>query len=336
MKPRLALAALASAIALSACAADVAIDAQPPVSPLLSGEEFYAERDALTAIVRDQSPRQALAELRRKTGLDERYAATCHDLAHEIGREAIRAQGGFAEAMVFADEICNSGYMHGIIEIAFERSRDIGATMNTICEGLPEKRFAAWECFHGVGHGLMFESQNDMPGSIALCNTYSTQFRRKACANGVYMENFNADAVLHPSEYVDVDNPLSPCSDQPTEHRLDCYLYAPTHYLSLHEGDYAGALELCEAVAIQARFACIRGVGMQAMKEHVLDPADALAICDLPNAKDESACIAGAIGLLVNHHGSPIPARAVCAALDEARMDPCLKEISAVAVLFEP
>ena len=48
--------------------------------------------------------------------------ASCHDLVHEVGREAYKKYGDFSEAMKYQDEVCNSGYLHGYIESRFRRA----------------------------------------------------------------------------------------------------------------------------------------------------------------------------------------------------------------------
>lgn len=36
--------------------------------------------------------------------------------------------------MKYQDEVCNSGYLHGIIEARFSRSDDVFADMKTMCD----------------------------------------------------------------------------------------------------------------------------------------------------------------------------------------------------------
>jgi hypothetical protein len=97
---------------------------QPIISAQeLSANEYKKLRNDLVEIVIKQNPRLALTTLREKASSNEAIARSCHDLVHEIGHEAYEKYGDFGQAMQYQNDMCNSGYLHGIIESHFAKHR---------------------------------------------------------------------------------------------------------------------------------------------------------------------------------------------------------------------
>jgi hypothetical protein len=86
--------------------------------------------------------------------------------------------------MEFQSDICGSGYIHGVIEEHFAHVKDVNTEMFKVCATQEGK------CFHGVGHGFMYYTYNDLPQSLQLCDKYTDSFARINCYDGVFMENF--------------------------------------------------------------------------------------------------------------------------------------------------
>jgi hypothetical protein len=167
-------------------------------------------REELYTLVEQENPRAALDRMRALMKEDPELLRSCHPFMHQIGRRAYARYGSFAEAAQYRDDICNSGYLHGAIEAHFLTVSDPVAAMRTICEGYEPNRYPSWQCYHGVGHGVMFFKKNDLPAALALCGEYASSFARGTCANGAYMENFNTHEQMHPTRYVNPDDPFFP------------------------------------------------------------------------------------------------------------------------------
>lgn len=299
-----------------------------------SGEEAAGGRYA--ALVRDEDPRYALARLGEDMEDDEDVLRTCHPIVHEIGHAAYNKYGDFGEAMKFQDEVCNSGYVHGVIEERFAHSDDVLADMKTMCADYRPGSYLQWQCFHGIGHGVMYYTSNDLPRALEMCDAFGDEAGRSSCVNGAFMENFGADGNLHVSEYLKEDDPLYPCAEQEARHKADCYIYAPVYYLGGNEGDYEGALKLCEDAAEEAlRPACVQGVGSQAMKENLDDPKFVESMCEGNSPADTVSCVQGMASLHINHHGSLGPARGMCGRLDPPNKAACLGVIRTMSPMFE-
>jgi hypothetical protein len=298
-------------------------------------EKRYEEIEAdLTALVREEDPRAALEKLRREIKTDDALARSCHPLVHDIGHAAYEKYHDFGEAMKYQDEVCNSGYLHGIIESRFEDSDDVFADMKTMCDRYPQGSYMSWQCYHGIGHGVMFYTANDLPRSLEMCDGFDSNFGRSSCANGVFMENFNADQKLHLSRFLKEGDPFYPCAEQADRYKADCYLYAPSYFLSLNRDDYDAALEWCKGAEAGFEPWCAYGVGTQAMKENLNDPELVESVCMHGDPEQTAPCIEGMAGLYINHHGSLEPARELCTRLETSNRPACYDAVKAHASLF--
>ncbi len=300
----------------------------------LSKDEFQKYKDELLLLVGTQGPHIALEKIREEIKNDKKLLRVCHDLVHEIGHEAYEKYGSFGQAMKYQDEICNSGYLHGIIESHFSSSKDIFSTLNKVCADYVSGSFISWECYHGVGHGLMYYTDNDVPRSLELCLSYKDLFASSSCRNGVFMENFNSDQKVHVSKFLKDDNSFYPCTEQLEEDKDDCYFYAPTYYLSRHLGEYQSALQWCQQAGDPYRLTCISGVGSQAVKENISIPKAVEKLCLNLENTEASACIRGMVGLYINHHGSLEPAKQLCEILEPGSKQICLDVVTDYSSLF--
>lgn len=300
----------------------------------LPDERYEEIKGNYLTLVKDEDPGVALAQLRDEIETDDALARSCHDLVHEVGREAYKKYGDFSEAMNYQDEVCNSGYLHGIIESRFSESDDPFVTMQTMCSEYPQGNFLSWQCYHGVGHGVMYYTANDLPSSLEACDTFGSPLARGDCSNGVFMENFSADQKLHLSEFLRESDPFYPCAEQAERHKKNCYLYAPTYFLSIHKDDYAGALEWCHGAEDSFEEACAKGVGSQTMKENIRDPKFTESICMGGSTDQVEPCVEGMVNLYLNHHGSLESARELCGRLEASNQQTCLDSVEANSKLF--
>jgi hypothetical protein len=180
----------------------------------------------------------------------------------------------------------------------------------------------------------MFYTANDLPRSLEMCDRLGDDFAGSNCANGVFMENFNADQKLHLSEFLKEEDPFYPCMNQAERHKTDCYMYAPTYFLSLHENDYAGALEWCEGAEAGFEDACAYGVGTQTLKVHLNDPGFVESVCTGGAPEQREPCVEGMAALSVSHHGALEPARGLCARLEPMNRPACYDAVEAHSSLF--
>lgn len=300
----------------------------------LTQEEYLKVRESYKALLEKENPRVALNKLREEIKTNDGLSRSCHEIVHALGHEAYMKYSDFAKALEYQDEVCNSGYLHGIIESHFSTTNNIFDTINSVCSNYDAKKFIGWECYHGVGHGLMFYTSNDLNKSISLCESYKDSTKSSSCTNGVFMENFNTNQKIHPSDYLDKNNPFYPCNLQNEKYKSDCYTYAPTYYLSLNKNDYSKALDWCKGAEQGYDTICSFGVGSQIIKENINNPKLVEDICMHADKNLISSCISGMVNLYINHFGNLEPAESLCNKLEESNKLSCKNTVRSMQSLF--
>ncbi len=279
---------------------------QAPLPPVQV--ETYDEAESIvTEIVAKEGARPALDMLRRIAEGNTSLAGECHGLAHIIGHDAL-GKYGFEEALTFEDDICGSGYLHGVIESHFAKTdeEDVPALFANTCAPQSGK------CFHGLGHGVMDVYDNDIDRSLALCHSLTQIFQQIQCAEGVFMEHFASDGTGHPSPLLTPDDPYQACRTRRDADRGVCAFYAPRYFLRLHPGAYDDALRWCDTIDVDSRPACLKGVGSAAMKVHVAEPKVAIAACATLEGEDYTLCMEGLVSYRIVHFASTQAGREFC------------------------
>ncbi len=271
------------------------------------------------AIVNDHDPDIALAKLRIILAKEKELLSVCHGLVHEVGHAAY-AKYGFEEAIAFEDDLCGSGYIHGIVETHMEGIDDIPAALPTLCPPTAAK------CFHGIGHGLMYTSVNNLEESIRLCGTFKEGFQRIQCAEGVFMENFDAEGRFHRNPLLNPEDPYSVCRVQSTINEGVCAFYAPRYYVRIHPREYQAAFAWCNSeVPVGPRDACIKGVGDVAAKQNIDDPLSVEKLCMTLEGERRRFCIEGLTSYTIVHYASALKGRALCRQMQKENREWCLK-----------
>ena len=282
----------------------------------------------LRLIVEDDGPPGAFLRLRSVLVDDPALESLCHGLVHEIGHAAYEKEG-FDGALKYEDDLCGSGYIHGIVEEHLDRVRDIEAVLPTVCD--PD----AAKCFHGIGHGLMYKLDNDLERSVALCGTFPEAFQRVQCAEGVFMEIFDSETRFHASSYLKEDDPLFPCRGLDAVNEGVCAFYATRYYLRLHPRAYEGALAWCmESVPKGPRDACIKGVGDSAMKQNITDPLFVESLCMHVSEPKRHYCIEGMVSYAIVHAAKTSAGEAMCPRLMPRNRPACAKAVLEAAEVY--
>lgn len=256
-------------------------------------------------------PKAFLEHLAKLMKEDSQIAASCHPLAHGVGRKAFQNLGfeaAFGSLPGTDDDAilrtCNAAYMHGIIEhyLAAEKnlSNSVILVEKTLCNKLtPPKGMLAsnkWECEHGIGHGIVqhVRAQKDKETLVdALTYCKNTSVDTETCQNGVWMDHFAStrmtNTMLEP-ESLKICNDFSGASID----SWDCLIYAPTEYLLHNPRDYAGAIQFCRD-GLQDPTVCVQGVGSQAGKENMLNFMPVETACLSAGDNLQNLCVIAAL-----------------------------------------
>src|SRR5579859_4613913 len=302
-------------------------------STKLSPEQYNTMSVKLTALVQQQNPRVALEALKKEMNQDPKVNASCHELLHELGRASYTKYHDFAKAMEYRDETCVSGYTHGVIEAYFAQNNDAVSSLTLLCQKYPQDTYIKWECIHGVGHGLMYYSGNNLPFSLRTCDVFKTAVEQGACYNGVFMENFNADTLLHPSRFVSLTDPFMSCKNS-QKFKAECYENAPIYYFNQRNDDYLGALRWCDTLSLTDQLACYEGVGAQITRRHFTNPQFVEKICLSGDQRGQVSCISGMTAWYIDYYASLKPAENICPKLQEQSRKFCMLTIAANGILF--
>lgn len=295
-----------------------------PVEPL--SPEAYKELEArLVALVEEEDPRVALNTLQAEIDRSESVLRSCHGLVHEIGHEAYEKYGDIAKAFSYRDEICGAGYIHGVIESYMDEKGFEESELSTICSSYEgEDRD---NCFHGVGHGLMFYTRNDVPTSVSSCHALTDTKARIRCAEGVFMENFESDDVFHLSEYADTENLFGICREQKEIYQKGaCYFYAPIFYLNEHERKYPDMFALCREAETPYITTCISGTASRVTKENIQRPSLVFSYC-MKQKGYEGACVEGMGSYYYTHFGDPKKVEELCTQVAKDYISACTRTL---------
>ncbi|MGH7249810.1 MAG: hypothetical protein ACREGC_02450, partial [Minisyncoccia bacterium] len=199
-----------------------------------------------------------------------------------------------------------------------------------VCDGTGA---LAGRCYHGVGHGLMFYFNNDLPTALTTCDTYKENdpsSPRNHCYEGVFMQNFLSDPdapLVLPSKYLDPKNPFYPCGTESAKFKPYCYFYAPILFLNLHNDDYSAALSWCNSAERDGILACVRGVGSLTMKYNIKDPVYVESICMQATPAEIPSCIDGMVSYYLTFSFSSESTKNMCLQLQTQDQPDCMKAI---------
>jgi hypothetical protein len=293
-------------------------------------EQFSAQ---VTELVQTKDPTAALTFIEKEIQTNQKMMELCHPLVHLTGHLAYEKYGDFAKAITYQDDICGSGYLHGVIERKFVSIKDPVTEMRTICSDVPKEDLDT--CYHGVGHGLMYYYENDIPRSIAMCQNYRNANAITRCAEGVYMENFSTTKdSLHSTQYLKDSEPFYPCAEQPESLKNVCYFYTSIYYLHLHPNQYNQGLEHCLQAEPKHQYACAKGIGSRVMKENLTDIAFDESVCNQAPASLRVPCIEGLTSYHLVNFDSQVKTKAMCQQLQPDNQETCVRYVSQRTLSF--
>jgi hypothetical protein len=223
-------------------------------------------------------------------------ASDCHRIAHRMGSAALALyKDDVAKAFIAGSPVCWSGYYHGIVERAFLGQPDdkLAVVARQLCSDpqINVQRFLAYQCIHGLGHGLMIYTGYDLPGSLKTCDELRTGFDRVSCTGGVFMENFTSSYGVK-SKYLRASDPIYPCNAVAERHKLYCYLLVTSNALRIYGYDLKKTAAACLRSEPAWVSTCYESFGRDASGMAGTDAGKALATCRLA-ATHESECLYG-------------------------------------------
>lgn len=262
-------------------------------------DDFLCLRQAFGNIAFYRDPQIALAQLDTLSRSDATVANLCHPITHSIGHAAYtKYNGDAALALIHGSMTCSSGYYHGVIERAFSGvpRTDIPKVAHALCASLHHgATFLLWQCVHGLGHGLMIYSANDLPYSLRVCHGLATSAEQQTCSGGVFMQNFLPGVMaIAPTKWVKARDLLYPCDVVAQPDKLYCYLIVTSRILPQVGYDWKAASKWCRRAEPAWVKTCFQSLGRDASGFATENAEKILRICDSAGSMARE-CIYGAV-----------------------------------------
>jgi hypothetical protein len=285
----------------------------------------------------------AFGLLENLSEIDSDVRRESHPVAHGLGRYAFDAYGSIQLAMEECSYRVFAGCFHGALEAYFSSLHDV--TLGAIRGLCPEDNdFREYTCLHGVGHGLMLQSRNDLNGSLDMCSFLPGDFARASCYGGAFMQNIvgylesRSGTVGHehgsahdhggPLVYlVDAADPSYPCNAVESPYQKTCWLIQTSLILHFNGGDFRATAQVCEEEPDGHQETCFRSYGRDVGARTRGDVARAVVLCGHPSSDAwRGVCIEGFVANAILRDADPGRGLAVCAQVPEGMQAPCYRQ----------
>lgn len=309
-----------------------AVELPPPAPSLAALKECLAKQapgsdECLDMLFRGELEKHAPGELLKSVHKYEEEDAglrlACHPVVHSLGREIFRVKGNIHDAFLACDQTCHSGCYHGAVE-RFLRGdskaparhvteSEIARKAPTACDATVERR-VYFQCLHGLGHALMFFTENELDTSLKGCDALLDTWSQESCYGGVFMENVVSS--LTDQRKLSTTDPHYPCDQVAQKYRRSCYWMQTSRMQEMgltieqqfQECRNAGAFALD----------CAQSVGRDlSNSSRGGNSLIAAAQCERGEGDARRACIRGAVYALIDNTWDLTYATPFCAALQE-------------------
>lgn len=224
----------------------------------------------------------------------------CHPLAHRIGREAYNILGDAVKAFSVGDETCANGYYHGVLEGYLAKSPKLEEAVAGVCQGNGTvSAYIYYQCVHGLGHGLMFKTGDNIAESLKDCDLLKSAYDRESCYGGVFMQNIVNDAPYntgHGPPVVKASDPLYPCDDVSIvsdKYQGACYFLSTTQIIKSTGTNWAAMAGWCDQAPVKYRYLCYQSMGRDVSGSTLRDPGKGYAACQQASPNYVGDCIQG-------------------------------------------
>lgn len=259
-----------------------------------------------------------------------------HFVMHEIGREAYAVTDGNVTAALdvqkrhtkpeqFDYEL--DGYRHGLFEAFFaDRGTHDASLATEICpDSIHVKRSTPVgvyayppapisqeendqdQCFHAVGHGIMYANNNDIKLSLSQCDKMPEDWQQQWCYYGAFMQYTYTDWPGYESElerHTKIPNGMTMaqlCNELPLRQQNACSRLAGRGFIDKETRNskehVTKVFDQCLSVRKQYQESCIvETAGSFLPEAFAKDPKQAFDMCTtvFTDTKSRRACIFGA------------------------------------------
>jgi cytochrome c553 len=276
----------------------------------------FCFRQAFGNLAYQEGPEKALATLGKDDTSISGVHADCHQISHWIGHAGLVYYKNHAGvALSHGAMTCNSGYYHGVMQMAFAGlPKDaVVRKAKKLCNvpAVNTSDFLLYQCVHGLGHGLMIYSGDDLPWSLKTCHKLQDQFDQISCTGGVFMQNL--DTTMGVSRFLSNKNPIYPCNVVHGQDKYYCYLQVTSRILTLDGYNWTKTADWCRKAEKGWVETCFESFGRDASGSSQYRPAATIQICKKAGS-GATGCIYGASRDFANNYAGSPQSVAICTA----------------------
>jgi mono/diheme cytochrome c family protein len=274
----------------------------------------FCFRQAFGNLAYKEGPQKALALLATDDRTISGVHADCHQISHWIGHAGLAYyKNNPGVALSHGAMTCNSGYYHGVLQVALAGlPRDVVVKKaQHLCDARAVNKddFLLYQCVHGLGHGLMIYSGDDLPWSLRTCHKLLTDFDRVSCTGGVFMQNL--DTTMGVSRYLSKKNPIYPCTIVSEQDKVYCYLMVTSRINTLDGYKWRRTAAWCRKSEPGWVATCFQSFGRDASGATEYHPKQTIRLCRLAGSGTDE-CLYGASRDYANNYAGGKEAAQLC------------------------
>lgn len=286
----------------------------------------------------------SLDTLRWMAARDSLVLRDAHQLAHALGRQALRQARGSPAVLAQCRPVFAAGCYHGVVEAYLDQSRRIDMTeLERMCAaaGSEQNPAPVYECTHGLGHGILGALGLDLPRTLRLCDSLPDAQFASACQEGAFMEAIGSamagpmhhpggephghPAMAHAGLALDPTDPYAPCDQFDGSYAASCWPFQGAVILRQSGFEPGAAFRTCDAAPARFRQLCYRGLGLQLAGLFQRDDRWILEQCAKGRPDLAPSCAAGATIALTEMDWTGARTLRFCAASRVAWKEACYR-----------
>lgn len=261
----------------------------------------------------------------------------CHQPAHVVGRHAFELFGG--DAFKTGTPQCHSGFYHGAMEgfIKLNGVENLATDIKGLCSTF-DTQFGNFQCYHGVGHGVLAYESYNLPAGLDLCNQLESGYGRSGCYGGAFMENIMVAQGLgaipgHKTEWISND-PQFPCNKITMDPAIqyDCWQMQTSWWRTLFKEDGNKIVTECLKVPAEYIPVCFRSWGRDLASIYLRDVNQIARGCsDVPKTLNYyDQCISGGLNVIIDFWGGQLQDEAawLCFLVSENSKQACYEDLA--------
>jgi hypothetical protein len=203
---------------------------------------------------------------------------SCHYISHGIGHAVLRLNNNnpFAafsfmqESGVFKNiATCGNGFFHGVIEEVAKNTTDKDALVDLLQPICSDPKIdSIGNCYHGVGHAAMIQTDYNLPDVLYICDRISTRPESIfSCHTGGFMEYAQVF-----TDVVNVENQRMNfilCDALEKKYQAPCYLEQSSYFeqYSNDRRNYTRNIGFCRQIQDTLnRMACVKLFAIRAVR----------------------------------------------------------------------